>query len=262
MTKAELFLRKHSSTILTVVGAAGVVATSVLAVKATPKALKLIEDERYRRKECGSMLSDNSSYETVVIPDLTRLEIVKVAWKPYIPATIVGVSTIACIFGANYLSTKAQASLMSAYALLDSTYREYREKTKEICEEKATNVKHEMLKTKFDKNMALHSYKELFWDDLSMRYFESTFAELENAEREINDQLSSSGFACLNDLYDILGIPRVPYGYQMGWTTMNTDIVYGTSSLLTFNYEKAELEDGLECNIITITFPQEIEYCS
>ena len=56
------------------------------------------------------------------------MEIVKVAWKCYIPATVVGLSTVACILGANYLSERKQASLMSAYALLEQAYKEYRQK--------------------------------------------------------------------------------------------------------------------------------------
>ena len=105
MNKTRLFLNKHSSTILTFIGAAGVVATSVLAVKATPKALKLIEDERQRREDSKILFNnDGLSIEKVIVPDLTTLEKVKLAWKPYIPAVITGVSTIACIFGANIIS--------------------------------------------------------------------------------------------------------------------------------------------------------------
>lgn len=103
--------RSHVSTLLTCIGAIGVVATSVMAVKATPKATKLLEASE---KEKGEKL--------------TKMEIVKIAGPAYIPAVVVGISTIACIFGANILTKHSQASMASAYALLDRSYKEYRNK--------------------------------------------------------------------------------------------------------------------------------------
>ena len=248
MTKAELFLRKYSSTILTFVGAAGVVTTSVLAVKATPKAMRLIAD---KKEELG--------YPHDCEERLTVIETVKVAWKPYVPAIISGVSTIACIFGANYLSTRTQASLMSAYALLDNTYREYRNKTKELYPEESSKFEHEIIKSKLNHDIELDADKELFYDYHSMRDFESTFEEVKHAEYLLNQKLSKDGFACLNDFYDFLGISHVPYGYQLGWSTMTSDEVYGQAPL-ELVFDKAVMDDGLECNIISITFPPSLEY--
>ena len=242
MKKSQVFLRKHSSTILTVVSAAGVVTTTVLAVKATPKALELLEEAK-DEKGC----------------ELTVVETVKAAWKPYIPATITGLSTIACIFGANYLNTRAQASLMSAYAVLDSSYREYVEKSKELVEDKDINIKHEIVKSKFDEDMPLDEEKELFFDYQSMRYFQSTFSEVKEAEYKFNQNFAMSGFACLNEFYDILGLPRVEYGYQLGWSTVLNDDVYGHDGL-SFEYEKAELGDGMECWIMTMPCPPTLDY--
>ena len=243
MNKTEVFLRKHSSTILAFVGATGVVATSVLAVKATPKALTLLEEAK---KEKGD--------------ELTAAEAVKVAWKPYIPAVITGLSTITCIFGANYLNTKNQASLMSAYAVLDSSYREYRKQVMDMYEKDADiNIKQQVIKTKFDKNMELDEDKELFFDYQSMRYFESTFNEVVRAERTFNQNFTMSGFACLNEYYDILGIPRVDYGDQLGWSAFSGNEINGLTEL-EFEYEKVTLDDGLECWIITMPYPPTTDY--
>ena len=109
--KSKVFLKKNGSTILTVAGGVGVVATSVMAVKATPKALYLLEQAK---EEKGK--------------ELTKFEVVQVAGPVYIPSIIMGISTIACIFGANALNKRQQAALMSAYALLDNSYKEYYEK--------------------------------------------------------------------------------------------------------------------------------------
>lgn len=65
-------LKKASPTILTCIGAAGVVATAVLAVKATPKADSLIKADSRRNH-------DGDPYAA------TKLEAVKSCWKCYIP---------------------------------------------------------------------------------------------------------------------------------------------------------------------------------
>lgn len=110
----------HVSTLLTCIGAIGVVATSIMAVKATPKATKLLEASEQEKGE-----------------KLTKMEMVKIAGPAYIPAAVVGASTIACIFGANILTKHSQASLASAYALLDRSYKEYRNKVNALYGEEA-----------------------------------------------------------------------------------------------------------------------------
>ena len=109
------FWQRNASTILTSIGGIGVVATSILSIKATPKAMQLIEEAKEEKGE-----------------ELSKFEVVKVAWKLYIPAALIGTATIACIFGANTLNKCQQASLMSAYALLDNSYKEYKNKLKEL----------------------------------------------------------------------------------------------------------------------------------
>lgn len=109
------FLKRHSSTILTTIGAIGVVATAVIAVKDTPKALRILDEAEQEKGE-----------------ELTVKEKIVTAGPVYIPAIAVGVSTITCIFGANTLNKRNQAALMSAYALLDQSYKDYKRKVSDI----------------------------------------------------------------------------------------------------------------------------------
>ena len=248
MKKSQVFFRKHSSTILTVVGATGVVATAVMAVKATPKALLLLEEAEYQKGE-----------------ELTPVETVKAAWKPYIPAVITGVSTIACIFGVNHLNAKTQASLMSAYAVLDSSYKEYREKATELYgEDTDINVKQEIVKAKYRNNeednfFDLKEGEELFFDYEGVRWFHSTVEKVREAEYKFNQNLSMSGFACINEFYDILGIERTDAGCQLGWSTVTNDAVYGYSGF-EVNLEKTEMEGGMECWIMTYPCPPTLDF--
>ena len=112
---ARLFMKRNASTILTCLGGIGVVATTVMAVKATPKALQLIEEAEQEKGE-----------------KLTTWETVKTTAPTYIPTVLFGVGTVACIFGANILNKRQQASLMSAYALLDESYKKYRRTVVEL----------------------------------------------------------------------------------------------------------------------------------
>lgn len=231
------FFNRNSSTILTVIGSTGVILTSILSIKATPKALKIIEEVKKEKDE----------------EKLSMVETVKVAWKPYIPAIISGATTISCIIGSNYINKKTQESLLSAYLLLDN----YRKK----CHMKSVDrsIENRVIASKYDKNTKLDASKELFFDYQSMRYFQSTFDELEKVKSILNDKLINDGFVCLNDMYDILHMKHVPYGYQLGWGAMeNQKIGYG----LDFVYENTVLDDGLECNIFTIVTDPSIVYIS
>ena len=96
-------LKKASPTILTCIGAVGVVATAVLAVKATPKADGLIKADSRRNH-------DGDPYAA------TKLEAVKSCWKCYIPAATTGIATIICIFGANTLNKKQQRLFYDSFS--------------------------------------------------------------------------------------------------------------------------------------------------
>ena len=105
---ARLFVKRTASTILTGLGSIGVVATTITTVKATPKTLRLIEEAE---KEKGEKL--------------TKWETVKIASPSYISTAGLCLSMMACIIGAEVLNQK-QASLLSAYILLDQSYKDYR----------------------------------------------------------------------------------------------------------------------------------------
>ena len=160
---SKSFLKRNASTILTCIGTAGVIATSIAAVKATPKAEMLL---REAEEEKGDKL--------------TPLEMVQTAGPVYIPSLLIGVSTIACIFGANVLNTRQQATLMSAYGLLDTSYKEYSKKVKELYGEEADNkVKEEVTKEHYTEiPETIPEGKQLFFDFKTLNYFESTMDEV------------------------------------------------------------------------------------
>ena len=244
---AKLFFKRNASTILTCVGGIGVVATAVVAVKDTPKAMQIIERAKEEKGE-----------------DLTTVEKIKVAGPAYIPAIAIGVSTLVCIFGANALSKRSQASLVSAYALLDNSYKEYKKKVEELYGEGAdARVKGEVARDKYNEtDVPREDEKQLFYDYFSERYFESTMEEVLKAEYELNRELHTKDYAYLNEFYDLLGLDHIQSGWDLGWS-MGASLTHYWKTWIDFRHEKVEMEDGMECYIITMTEPivDFEEYC-
>ena len=235
LNKVHLFLKRNSSSILTGIGAAGVVVTSVMAVKATPKAINIIREAKEEKGE-----------------DLTAIETVIVAGPIYIPAVISGVSTIACIFGANILNKRSQAALASAYAFLDNSYKEYKNKVSELYGDDANNnIREEIAKDKYkDYSNSFTDDKQLYFDEYSGRYFQSTPEDIQKAEYELNRTLSIDDEAYLNDWYKYIGLEPLDHGRDFGWSTgINYEQYW--QSWIDFNHTKTVLDDGLECTIIS-----------
>lgn len=233
------FLRRNSSTILACVGAFGVVATSVMAVKATPKALTLLEKAEEEKGE-----------------ELTKFEIVKVAAPVYIPAVVTGAATVACIIGSSIISKRQQASIMSAYALLDSSYKDYKKKVDELYgEEAGKHVRQEIAKDKYTGDGTLEDdEKELFYDFYSGRYFESTQEDVLKAEYELNRELYVNGYACVNKFYEALGIETRPEYDDIGWTCGQLESMYW-HSWIEFEHTETIIDEdddlgGLPCTIV------------
>lgn len=177
-----------ASTVLTCLGAVGVIATSVLTAKAVPKASRLLKNAE---KEKGE--------------ELTKVEKVKTAAPAYIPAIVVGASTIACIFGANALNLNQQASLMSAYALLDNSYKEYRKKVEEIYGEEADDrIVEEIAKDKYQEwAEEIEEGEQLFYDLNSMQYFTST------VDHVLQKTVTDDGLECyiISTPFDVMPSP-------------------------------------------------------
>ena len=143
----QRFIKRNASTILTCLGAAGVVSTAVMAVKATPKAMSLIDDaiERIVYPNGREPIDVEEKND-----ELTAWEKVVVAGPTYAPAIIMGAATIACIFGSNVITKHQQASLMGAYALLDNSYKEYKKKVEDLYgEEAGEKIRGEIAKDKY-----------------------------------------------------------------------------------------------------------------
>ena len=249
MMKSNLFLKKNSATILTVAAAAGVITTSVLSAKAAIKASRVLA---HKEEEKGEKL--------------TFEETISAVWTIYIPPVVAGMSTIACVFGANILNQRQQASLASAYALVDSSYKEYKAKLKELYGEEAHNnivdaiaaekcdevhISAGGLASAYTQEIESDAEPRLFYDEYSGRYFETTIEKVLLAEYHLNRNYILRGFARLNEFYEFLGLEPTDYGETVGWD------ICGEIYWIDFNHRKAFIgddNDGFECYIIEMPY--------
>lgn len=250
--KSGLYLKKYSPVALSCVASVGVIVTVVTAVKATPKAVELIRIDSRQNHD-----GDPYAY--------TKKEAFVSAWKCYIPTALFGLSTVVCILGASAMNCRQQAALSSAYVLLNNSYKEYKEKLREIYGEEANqNIIDTLVKDKAENtNIFSQSFFgvatlnfedetepiELFYDAFSNRYFESAINRVLQAEYHLNRNFMLYGQVSLNNFYEFLGITQTDYGDTVGWSAFNGDIYW-----IDFNHYKTTLKDGHKVFVIEMVF--------
>lgn len=243
--------RDKAPIILAVLSCIGVVATAVLAIKATPKAKLLIAQADMEKGE-----------------RLSKMEMAVAAAPAYIPAITVGAGTIACVVSSSMISYHRQKSLASAYILLNSVFARYRDTAKKVfgedADEKISNqIALEGLKDysisedDLINREELQSEIPLFYDPISNRYFNRTFLDVQAAEYHLNRNLALRGTVSINEFYRFLGLPPIDEGDGIGWGY--NEWWEDGLAWIDFYHQKVTTDDGLECYIITYIFgPQPI----
>lgn len=222
----------NSPTILTAVAVAGVATTAIMAVKATPRAIKILEVSQAN----NPML-------------MTPQEKLRLIAPCYIPSSMVGIATMACIIGANSVHVKRQAALISAYTLTENAFKEYQAKvTETLGEKKEQKVRDELAQDRVNQNPVSTSQvivtgngDVLCMDSLSSRYFESSYEKIKRAENELNFKLNNEMYASLNDFYEVLGLPHNELGEELGWKS---------DQMLTIDISATTSEDHRPCLVL------------
>lgn len=209
----QRFVVKHSPEILTGIGVASMGAAVALAIKATPKAVRLMEEAK---QEKG-------------VDKLTPIETVKATWKCYIPTAVSCLGGAACIIGAQTVNVRRSAALAAAYKLSETALMDYREKVVETIGEAKEKVVREKVaekqleKTPVKEEEIIHTGKghTRCFDPLSSRYFYSDLEVIRRAANTVNEYLlhSMCGEVTVNDFYDELNLQHTDLGDRMGWNT-------------------------------------------
>lgn len=211
-------MKVDKSLIISFVAAGGVIGTALLAIKANEKlkAIDLLEIEEKER---------------------TKKKILACA-----PVVLMGIGTIACIFSAHAIMIHEIKSLSGLYSIAAA----------KLGEKRAMDVELPIVRRKKRNDYDIvndfkncDEEKRLFYDNWSNRYFYATISEVLSAESAINHHYVMGCIPCINDLYDILGLPHTEFGRTNGWTNSDGNVYW-----IDFQHTKVTMDDGLECWIL------------
>lgn len=240
--------KRHSPEILTGIGIAGMITTTIMAVRATPKALTLIGEREVDEDR-----------------KLSKREVVKTTWSCYAPAAIVGGVSIACLVGSTSVNLRRNTALAAAYSCAESALREYQEKVVEVVgEKKEQTIRDAVAKERIEKHpvsdgQILYTGRgdTLCYDSWCSRYFKSDIEVIRRAVHDLNDQLRMDNYVSLNEFYDSIGLEEAKVGDMLGWNVGKGYIKLAFSSVLASDLTPFP---DTPCLVIDFQVPPEYEY--
>lgn len=228
-------LRRHGPEILAGVGVAGMVASVVLAVRATPRAMSHMEE---RKEELGA-------------DELALKEVLKATWRDFAPTAAATIFSAACVVGSCSAGCRRAASLAAVATLTESRLSEYRGKVAELFgEEKAGEVDDGVAEDRMRRDRVQNAEVVIFsnapdtlcYDMYSARYFRSSIDQMRRALNELNERMLRCGYVPLNDLYEAMGLEGTPVGEEMGW--------HICQGLLDLRFGSKIAADGSPCVVV------------
>lgn len=245
LSSAQYQVKKHSPEILMIAGIAGTVVGTVLACKATTKVSEIIEEKNKAVEDVHTCLEDkkieyteeDSKKDLTIIYAQTGVKL----FKLYAPAIGVMALSFASIIAGHKVLKKRNVAIAAAYAAIDKGFKQYR---KNVIEEFGEGVDQQMrfgLKSKEVKKKGKDgkTVKETEYyidpegnplDNISeyARFFDAAsenFAKdpeynmmfLRRQQDYANEMLKARGHLFLNEVYDLLDIPRSKAGQVVGW---------------------------------------------
>lgn len=231
----QMGLKKNAPSIMTGLAIVAGIGATVSAIKATPKALELIEARK----------------EELQVDKLTPIETVKTTWKCYVPTVLSTAISTACMIGANSVHTRRNAALATAYSLSRTALTEYKDKVIEtVGDKKERVIRDEIAKDKLVHDpvsnhevIITEKGPTLCYDGVFGRYFKSDIDSLKRAINEMNRRMVTGDmYVSLNEFYDEVGLSHIEIGDQLGWNIDDGNIELEFSSQLA--------EDGTPCLVI------------
>ena len=236
----QIFLaKKNSPTIFFVAGTVGIIGTVALACRATMKSSGILDlaelEVSHYQEEAGT---EQMSHEdaTAKILKIKRKAALDIA-KGYLPAIGLGVLSIGALTGSHVILTKRNATVMAAFAALDKGFREYRQRVvedygKDVDRKYVTGVEDVFTEEKMADGSVITTSGKLLpgrfggspyaivFDEQSPKFSKEPGRNAHTimmVQSYANDKLKANGHLFLNEVYDLLGMPRTPAGTQVGW---------------------------------------------
>lgn len=250
-----LKFKKHSPEIMVVAGVVGMVASAVMACKATTKVSQIVDDtkeeiaqvhrtlenpvlqEKFVEKFGEEYTEEQSKKDLTIIYAHSALKFVKL----YGPAVLLGGVSIASILFSHNVLRKRNVALAAAYATIDKGFKEYRGRVierfgeqldrelkyniraKEVTEVTVNEDGTQETTTKTvevaDPNALRSDYAKFFdeYCDGWTKDAEMNLVFLKHQQSMANKILQDQGYLFLNDVYKMLGIQPTKAGQIVGW---------------------------------------------
>lgn len=261
---AKTFGVQHGPEILIALGITGMGTATVLAVKATPKALEQIDDEIDRQNDERIAYVDEHEEEIYhPVEVLSKKEVIKVCWKGYLPAIITGVTSIFCIVGGTSINLRRNAALATAYKISEASVKElmeYKDKVVEtIGEDKNKEIEDKIDQEHLDRasiNMDSSTITGkgpiLYFDKMGGQWFKSDKESIREAINNLNRNMNSDMYVSLNDFYDELDMPHTIAGDSLGW---NSD-----QGLIEFKFNPMITKSGVPAVVFSTRLDPRADY--
>jgi hypothetical protein len=228
MNKAKHLLSRNTSDLLLVGGVSCILGGGLLAIRQTPKAVKIME----KRKE-----ESNISKAKAVAP----------LYIPSVLLTGLGIAQIVC---SRNITNNKIAAMATAYTVSETAFKTYKEKVKEIVEpEKYEEIKREVASEQLRRDpvgnkevVMTGNNNVLVYDNMSGRYFKSSMEEIERATNVLNKKMMSEMTIQLNEFYNEIGLPVIKMGCELGWSI--------DDSLIDMNITSSIAENGEPCLVL------------
>lgn len=278
-------LKKHSPEILAVTGTIGVVTSAVMACKATTKLGAILKKtktdmevirtamEHPEYLEPEKYTEDDGKNDIRILYAKTGLNIIKL----YAPSVILGGLSITAMLTSNNILRKRNIALAAAYTAVDKGFKEYRSRVVErFGEEMDRELRYNLKSKEIEETVVDEKGKEKivkktvnvvdpstysvyarFYDDGCNGWTknpEDNLYFLKCQENYANDLLKTRGHLFLNEVYDMLGIPRTQAGQIVGWVYDEKNPVgdnfvdFGILDL--YDEKKREFVNGYERTIL------------
>lgn len=244
LSRAGLQLKKAAPTIMVTAGVGGMVGSTIIAVRQSPKAYpvyKTLQSELASAKSVREAFDEDRYSKSQYAKDIISLysDATKGFLKVYWPAIALGVASIGLICGAHGIMIKRNAVLGAVLTATTKAFEEYRDSVRKELGEKRENelrwdVKEEELEAYAENgedyetvNMETEDYHRVtgspyarYFDEFSTEWQRNSEANrqfLHTQERWFNDRLRHKGHVFLNEVYDALGLSRTTAGQLVGW---------------------------------------------
>lgn len=234
IARNALIAQRNSPGVLFGVGVVGMVGSTVLACRATLKMDEVLDDAK-RKLDTAKTLQHRDYSETDRQKDVSLIKIqtsVKIV-KLYTPALLVGGLSIAALSSSHNILNKRNVALTAAYGALEKGFNEYRARVVEKYGEDADRdlrygtEQVQIVDPKTNRKKIVNrvasgepSIYARFFDNGSTSWNkepEYNLIFLQCQQNYANDLLKSRGHIFLNEVYDMLGIPRSKAGAVVGW---------------------------------------------